>query len=268
VQEIETTQDRDAMMSAMNKASESLRPSAGGGIRGGVASEIQAMTLPEVDAFRRAHYTAANARLVIAGRFDVAETAKRIRTAFANVPGGKPPTARAAAGSRVTGTLVMGDVPKAVALAVAVPDPKDPIYPAFVVLATRLAIEGVKHPWKANFAPLARPDVLLVTSHIPSNQPAEAFAEQMRTEVSSVVKAPLGPDEAAGALTKYGGVLGLRTAAMPLETAFALGRRSQLGFDAKALEQAIQTVTPQQITAAAQLFDPKSSAAVIAGGKT
>ncbi len=57
----------------------------------------------------------------------------------------------------------MGDLPSAVALAVPVPDPKDPVYPAFVVLATRLAMTG-GYTWKANFAPLARPDILLVTS--------------------------------------------------------------------------------------------------------
>jgi len=266
--QIATMQEKDPLMAATNKASESLRPSAGGGLRGGVAAEIQAMTFAEVDAFRRTYYGAATARLVIAGRFDLAEVSKRVRAAFSTVPAGKVPQPRPPAGARVTGTLVMGDLPSAVALAVPVPDPKDPVYPAFVVLATRLATNVVGHPWKANFAPLARPDTLLVTSTIPKDQPAEAFAEKLRGDVMGIVKAPLGPDEPALALTKFGGVLGLRPAATPLETAFALGRRTQLGFEPKSLQHAIETVTQEQMATAAKLFDAKSSAAVIAGGKS
>ena len=79
------------------------------------------------------------------------------------------------------------------------------------------------------------------------------------------MNAPLGPDEPKRALMKVGGTLALRTAATPLETAFALGRRAQLGFDAKSVQHAIETVTQERITAAAALFDAKSSAAVIAG---
>jgi zinc protease len=260
-------QERDPVMAATNKASEALRPSAGGGVRGGIAVEIQAITLPEIEAFRRASYGAANARLVITGRFDAAEVAKHVRTAFANVPAGKPPQPRPAAGARVTGTLVMGDQPSAVALAVAVPEPKDPLYAPFVALATRLSIDHT-HAWRASFAPLARPDILLVTSTIPREQQAEAFAEKMRSEVMALVKAPMEPKESDYAMAKFGGVLGLRPAASSLETAFALGCTRQMGIDAKALQHAIETLTQDQLTAAAQLFDAKHSAAVIAGGKS
>ncbi len=94
LEQVATMQEKDPLMAAMNKASESLRPSAGGGIRGGVAAEIQAMTFAEIEAFRRAHYGAATARLVIAGRFDLAEVSKRVRSAFSAVPAGKAPQAR------------------------------------------------------------------------------------------------------------------------------------------------------------------------------
>ena len=47
LEQVATMQEKDPLMAAMNKASESLRPSAGGGIRGGVAAEIQAMTFAE-----------------------------------------------------------------------------------------------------------------------------------------------------------------------------------------------------------------------------
>ena len=135
-------QERDPRSSAMNRAAEALRPSRGGGLRGGVAKEIEAMTLAEVDAFRRAHYGGATARLIVAGHFDVDEVSKRIKGGLATLPAGKAPEPRAPAASRVTGTLVMGDAPSAMALAVPVPEPKDPLYPAFLVLAARLAGPG------------------------------------------------------------------------------------------------------------------------------
>ena len=57
----------------MTRAGEALRPSRGGGMRGGVAAEIEAMTAAEVDAFRSASYGAATARVIVTGRFNVAE---------------------------------------------------------------------------------------------------------------------------------------------------------------------------------------------------
>jgi len=87
------------------------------------------------------------------------------------------------------------------------------------------------------------------------------------------VKAPLADGEAERTIERYGGVLGMTPlsaeacAAEPFETAFAAGRRAQLGIDGAALAQAARAVTQDQIAAAAQRFDTTHSAAVIAGGK-
>jgi len=268
LEQIASMQEGDPNLAAINRASEALRPSPGGGKRGGIAAEVQPITLAEVDAFRRAHYGASTARLVVAGHFDAAEVTKKIRAAFANVPAATPPRARPDAGSRVTGTLVMGDMPSAFALAVPVPDPKDSLYAAFVVLAARVNGDGNHaRAWTGNFAPLARPDTLLVTAAIPKDQQPEAFAEKIRSEVSALVKAPLGADEATKALAMFGNLLGLAPTGEPLETAFAAGRRTQIGFDPKALEQAATKVTAEQVTEGAKLFDKANSAAVVAGGK-
>jgi len=272
--EIAVMQERDPMSSAMNRAAEALLPSRGGGVRGGVAKEIDAMTLPEVEAFRLAHYGGATARLVVAGRFDVEEVSKRIKAGLAKLPAGKAPEPRAPSASRVTGTLVMGDAPSAMALAIPVPEPKDPLYPAFLVLAARLAGPGAPaRSWKVDFAPIARPDILFVTAPIPQAQQAEATAARIRAEVNAIVTAPLAADESDRALEMFGVQLGMKPldakacAAAPHEAAFAAGRRAQLGVDGGALAQAAHSITPEQVAAAAQLFDSKSSAAVIAGGK-
>jgi hypothetical protein len=214
---------------------------------------------------------------VVAGHFDVAEVTKQVQSAFAKVPSGKAAPARAPSGARVTGTLVMGDAPSAVALAVPVPEPKDPIYPAFLVLASRVMDSGARgaaRSWKADFAPLGRPDVLYITSAVPAGQPAEPFAAQMRADVNKVVGAALGGDEAEHTVARFGGTLGMTPptadtyAGEPFQAAFAAGRRAQLGLDGAALAGGVAAVTPQQLATAGKLFDDKSSAAVIAGGKT
>jgi hypothetical protein len=227
---------------------------------------METVTLAEVEAFRTAHYGGATARLVVAGPFDAQDVEKRIRAAFGDAPAAKAPEARPPGASRVTGTLVMGDAPSAVALAVPVPAPNDPLYAPFLVLAARIGPKG-------DFAPLVRPDLLFVTGPLPNPQQAEADAARMRAEVSATVGAPLGADEAARALATYGGALGAQPlgadaiAAAPFEAALAAGRRAQLAVDGKALAAAAGAVTQEQLAAAAKLFDAKSSAAVIAGGK-
>jgi zinc protease len=271
--EIAALQERDAVAAAMTGAAEALHPSRDGGRRGGVAAEIEATTLAEIDAFRRAHYGAPTARLVVAGRFDVEEISKRIRASFAKLPAAKPPQPRPPAGSRVTGTLVMSEAPTAVALAVSIPAPKEPTYPAFLVLAARVArASDPSRSWKADFAPLARPDVLFVSSALAAGQPGEATAARIRDEVSALVTPALAAGEPERALA-FLAELGVTPPSVevcardPLQAAFATGRRAQLGIDAAAVASAARAVTQDQLTTAARLFDAKSTAAVLAGAK-
>ncbi|HMF43005.1 MAG TPA: insulinase family protein [Polyangia bacterium] len=272
--EIATAQERDAPAAAMLRAAEAVRPSRAGGMREGVAAEVGAITLDEAEAFRRAHYGGATARLIVAGRFDLEEATKRIKAAFAGVPGGKVAEPRPAAGSKVTGTLVMGDAPSALAVAVPAPATRDPLYAAFLALAARvLDPPAGTRTWKADFAPLARPEVLFVQSQIAPGEPAEPAAARVRTEVDAVVGGPATGDESDRVLARFGSTLGMTPtsaeacAAQPFECAFAAGRRAQLGVDGSALAQAVRSITPEQLAAAAKLFGASNSAAVIAGGK-
>ena len=95
----------------------------------------------------------------------------------------------------------------------------------------------------------------------------------MRADVTAIVAAPLAGDEADRVLAKYGASLGITPptadgiAAAPFEAAFAAGRRAQLGVDGGALGQAARSITPEQLAAAAKLFDTQNSAAIVTGGK-
>ena len=59
----------------------------------------------------------------------------------------------------------------------------------------------------------------------------------------------------------------IKFGAAPFEAAFAVRRRAQLGVDGGALGQAARSITPEQLAAAAKLFDTQNSAAIVTGGK-
>jgi hypothetical protein len=272
--EIATTQERDPLSAAMTRAAECVRATRGGGLRGGVAAEVENMTLPEVEAFRRAHYGGATARLIVVGQLDVEEATKRIKAAFGGVPAGAVPEARPPAASKLTGTLVLSEAPRAVAIAVPVPAPRDPDYAAFLALAVRVTAGNPARTWRADFAPLARPDVLFVTSAVPAGQSGEAVAGRMRTDLNAIVTTPAAANEPDRVLAAFGGPLGMTPAseeacaAEPFATAFAAGRRAQLGIDGQALAYAARAVGPEQLAAAAKMFDGNHSAAVITGARS
>lgn len=273
LEELEQMRGGDPALGAINFAAEAIRPTPGQGWRGGIAGEIQAIELSELRAFWSAHYKAANARLVVVGRFDAEEARARVEKAFGGVPAGKRPEARGASDSRVTGTLVMGDAPTAVAVAVAAPAPTDPEYPAFLVLATRLAeAKEPKRAFRLEFTPLDRPEVLLVIGKLEEGETADAAAARLREEIDDLIARPLSEGEAARALSTYGFFLGTAPLspeayqANPYGIAFGRGRRAQLGIDPAALKSAFGALTAERLAKAAQRFAPANSVAVAAGG--
>lgn len=250
----------DALETARTFAAESVHPSAGGGWRGGVAGELAAVEPAEAAAFWQAHLRPGVARLVVVGRFDPEVIGARIEASFTPIAAGTAPPPRAPADATVTGVLVMGPAPAAVALAVPAPPPSSPSYAAFLVLAARLP--------DADYDPIARPDVLLVTAPIAPGAPAEARAAALRDEVAAIVARPLTPADVTAARTRFAAFLGAPAACRTDRRAFALARarRAQLGVDGAALDQALGAVTAAQLAEAAARFDGKHSAAVIAGG--
>ena len=262
----ELTQRRggDAALTALSFAAESVQPTRGNGWRGGVAAEVAAIDLAAAEGFGRAHWKPINARLVVIGRFDATKVRQQIEAAFAGVPPGAPPVLRAAPETTVTGTLVMGNAPAAVAIAVPAPALTDPLYPAFLILAARLAPSA--------YDPLAQPETLFVTGPVTAGEPAEAAATRLRDETAALLARPLAPAEVAAARTRFAGLLGvdaLEPAACqrdPRGFAIARARRAHLTIDGERLTAALAATTQAQLDEAAALFSPKRTAAVIAGG--
>jgi len=206
------------------------------------------------------------------GNVDPARVRAKIESAFGKIPSGAAPVRRPAAESRVTGTLVMGDAPSAVALAVGAPAPSEPLFPAFLVLAARLGPGVPPRAWKASFSPLVDPAVLLVTGAVgPQERPDDA-AEHIRREITSLVSAAPAKGEVRAAVAAFGvdlGTVPLKPGACerdPMGVAFARARAAQLRIDGKALARSMEALTPDQLAAAAKLFEPRQTAAVVAGG--
>lgn len=263
----------DPAQTARSYAAESVHPTRGNGWQGGVATELEEIDLAQAQAFWRAQYVPGNARLVIVGPFDAAAVRSRIEAAFATWSPGSAPAPREPADATVTGTLVFGDAPSALAVAVSAPAPSDALYPAFLVLAARLlAPVSPARSWEASYDPIARPETLFVSAQVPPGPAPEAAATAVRAELSALLAQPLAPADFTAAKDRFGLLLGLHAlepatcAAEPRAFALARARRAQLGLSALHLGEALDATTQAQLDEAAARFGPRRSAAVVAGG--
>lgn len=270
LEEIARRRGGDATLTATSFAAESLQPSRGEGWRVGIAEEVASLDVAQVEAFYAA-YGPRNARLVVVGAFDRAEVRARVESVFGALPEGAPAVLRDPGTSTVRGTLVMGEAPSALAVAVAAPAPSEPLFPAFLVLAERLLASSAPE-WDAAYDSLTAPETLFVTAPIPPGAPAEPTAAGIRAALAPLLAEPLAPAELAAAERRFGLLLGVnahKPATCALDArgnAVARARRAQLGLAEVPLRAALAATTQEQLEDAARLFEPRRTAAVIAGG--
>ncbi|MGC4122594.1 MAG: insulinase family protein [Myxococcales bacterium] len=151
-----------------------------------------ALPMAELQSFWRERIKPGNARLVLAGRFDAARVRARIESAFASLPAGTPPVPREGPGAILRGTLVMTQEPgAAIALAVGAPPLDGPLFPAFLVHASRLA-QAAQPPrtWRVQYDPVRRPGMLLVTSPVGAAEQPEPAAARVRSEIREIPHPP------------------------------------------------------------------------------
>lgn len=260
----------DPSATASAYALESVRPTPDGFV-GGVAEELASLDAAEVQAFADAHLTPGNARLVVVG--DLAETAHgEVERAFANISRGTPADARTFAPASVSGTIVMGDAPSALAIAVPPPAATDPLYPAFLVLATRLEAEDPPHVWEASYDPVSEPDALFVTDALDAGETPDTAAARLRGQVNELLSAPLTASDVEATHARFERLLPIASievatcAADPASLARARARVGQLALDSAALEASLAETTQAQLEQATLLFAANRSAAVVGGG--
>ncbi len=260
-------------LGAANLARERQRPTPDDGRRGGDPDAVAALTLDEL-AQRLALYHPAAARLSVAGPIDPAATLDLIADRFAAIPGGPTIGDPAAPGEATAGLHVL-PVPRSataqaagrIALAYPAPAADDPTYPAFLVAAGRLFVQGQRAGFVTSFAPLDDPPHLLIGAPLSHGADPGAAAEALHDAVVSVLAAELGPDEGPNTARQFGPILGLPDAgpADSYGTAFSLARAPALGIDPPVLAAALATLTTTDFDqVAARLIDhPVTGGAVV-----
>lgn len=266
-------QGSDPAKMALSFAEESVQPTRGDGKRLGVAAQVEGITLAELQGFWQAHFKPGNARITVAGRFDAEKVRARLEAAFTALPAGTPAVPRPPAAASVRGNLVMGDAPTAVAVAVPAPAPTDPLYPSFLVLAARLLAKPAQpRTWAASYDPVRRPELLFLTGPVGQAEQPEPAAARIRAEAATLLTRPPAPEDAARVKESFGFLLDPRDHAPascakdPRAFALARARLAQLRPDGAPLLPWLSTISKDQIDEAAGFFDPKRTAAVIAGG--
>jgi hypothetical protein len=152
-----------------------------------------------------------------------------------------------------------------VSLAWRAPAPADAPYPAFLVLAARLA---ARLP-ATSYPVLDDPGTLFVSGAVTPGETPERAVARLQEGVASVVSRALTPADLAAARNMYGALLGAQPmpAAMlrhnPYGVAFALARREQMGIDGAALAAAWKALSADSLRAAAALLAPERCAAVV-----
>jgi len=259
-----------AERTARSFAAEAVLQSRGGGWIGGVAEQIEAITEEDLAAFWRASHAPAGARLVVVGDLEPAQTRRRIEGAFAALPAVEPAPAREALEARVSGTLVMGEAPAALSLAVRAPALGDPLFPAFLVLATRLGQTEVGVD--VAYDPVEAPEVLFVAGALAAGETPDGAADRVRRAVDQAVRGAITAADVTAARERHRLLLGLGALdpascrPSPRDLARARALRSPLGWSGPSLSEALDTITEAQASDARALFSPGRTAAVVAGG--
>lgn len=273
LEELAKLSGADAAATARRLAEEAVQPSRGNGRRRGIAAEVEAITLAELQAFWAAHVKPGNARITVTGRFDADKVRAHIEAAFTALPAGTPPVLRAPADATVKGTLVMGDAPTAVAVAVPAPSPSSPLYPSFLVLASRL-MEKPAQPrtWEVSYDPIRRPELLFITGPVGPTEQPEPAAARIRAEAATILARPPAPADLAGAKERFRLFVEPRLVDPAIcakdARAFAIARarRAQMRVEAGPIMTGLEGITKEQMEEAAKMFEVKQTAAVIAGG--
>lgn len=255
------------VLAALNRARERVRPGPAGSRCGGVPEQIAALDRATVVARWQTAYRPGNARLVLAGGFELDEARRLLDQAFGGLPVGDAPTRRPVqrapadlAEIELAAVAPPGSRSEA-CLGYSAPRPGDPTYAAFLALAARLFsraphITSEPGRFPVQYAPLDAPDTLTIgVPLLPTESPAAAVA-RVDAFVAETVGAPLSDADRTNVLQALGFLLGLvepaefALAQNPYGAAFAPGRRAQLGLEPARLREQIAHLTDADLRAA------------------
>lgn len=175
----------------------------------GEDADLQRMTPRDVDAWRRSHYAAGSAVLVLAGRFDPEPTLAYVRSLFEGLPRGAAPTAprESAAPTTERRGWARGSTPLRLAFAGwRGPGATDADAPAIELMAAVLGADGSQFQgaligeWKVAVVTQARVEIhrdaslLWVTAALPADADSSTAERVMLDEVGRLAREPVAAE--------------------------------------------------------------------------
>jgi zinc protease len=269
------------MLAAVNNARELVRPTPGGGRRGGLPAHVNSFTVDELQAYSHRYYKPRNAIVALAGAIDPAVAREWITAHFARIPAGDNVPAphepgQAKLPAEITALKVRSPLPDAkstACLAYAAPAPGSELYAPFLVLVSRLwnaaGKLGDAGPTGSPvyFTPLDDGAVVAVSTTAKPGESAAGAIKRLEDFVAETIEPKLGLFERMTARQNFGFMLGLVEASdsilvnNPYGVAFSLGRRDQLELNSAALRQAWDAITDDQLRRVAkEVFAPERHA--------
>ena len=271
-------------LAASNHARELIRPTPGGGRRGGLPAHVNALTLTELQDHWKRYYKPRNAIVILAGAIDPSAVRKLITANFAQIaPGEELPTPTEPAPpkglGRIMALAVRSPVPDAestACLAYAAPAPGSDLYAPFLVLVSRLSARafmlGATGPTGSPvyFTPLDDGAVISISTAPKPGESTTGTFKRLEDFVAQTIEPKLGIFERMTARRQFGPFLGLvelpdsALVNNPYGVAFSLGRRDQWKLKPADLISACDRVTDDQIrNAAREIFAPDRRARAI-----
>jgi len=281
IDELANMFERMPQLAAANRAREKVRPSPNGGRKGGIAEQVNSITLEELEGTLNRFYKPINAILVLAGGFKTPEAKQMVEKYFSKIPSGekcplvKPVTTGVKAGfEKINVRPIRAGMPGFVAVSVRAPLPKDPDYPTFLILAQRLLSSSSRLPttqgfFPINYAILDDPEILTLSLPLQADETPEKVVEHLNAFVDEILGKPFQRIETQTTKMMYGFFLGIidwpdQAALQNLYgLAFSIGRRSQLGLDSEQLSSAMDKIMSENVEKVKKkYFSPNSRAAV------
>ena len=269
------------MLAALNHARELVRPTYGGGRRGGLPAHVNGFTVEELQAYWSRSYKPRNAIVALSGAIDPTVTRERVTAHFGKLPPGeKVPAPRERGPAKlpvaITNLKVRSRLPGATStacLTYAAPQPGSDLYAPFLVLVSRLWAGGSKLGGNGPtgspvfFTPLDDGAVVAVSTAAKPGENAAGAFKRIESFVAETIEPKLGLFERMTAREPFSFLLGLVELPYnvlvnnPYGVAFSLGRRDQLDMSSTELKRAWNAITDDQLRRVArEVFAPERHA--------
>jgi zinc protease len=279
VDELTNMFERMPQLAAANRAREKVRPSPNDGRKGGIAEQVNSITIEQLRERLSRFYKPTNAILVLAGGFKTAEAKQMVEQHFSQIPSGeKCPTVSPARIAGVKGGFERVNVrplqpgmPGFAAVSVRAPLPDDPNYPAFLVVARRLSASSNNLPategfFPVNYAILDDPEVLTVSLPLKSGETPEKTVEHLNAFIDETLGRQFQHTEIQTTVMTYGFFVGMAEGSPQnlYGLAFSIARRLQLGVDGERLSRIMYKLTAKDIDKVTNTYFNTDSRAAVA----